>query len=179
MTKEQTVLEKTARTGQKIVVAIREVYAGSYTTVAYVDGKLFTPGGFRNLEQPIGDITHVIQSGKTGVGFTAIEAQIIEQAIVQAEAEYKTTPAGQMATLRQERQTFLLTIDAVDSKGKADFNRLHAQQDESCWQVRSEAEVKLRALLTGLSNWDRAHPEVLAQIETETNERTRRFLAQD
>jgi hypothetical protein len=174
----QAVLTKTARTGQTITVNIRE-YAAGYIAQAYVNGRCVAEGSVRKLDRPQGNVTHAIMSatGRTGVGLTAAEAEIVLRALAQAQADHAETQAGRMQALRQEREALIQAIDAADAQAQADFDRLHALQDESCWQVKAKAEAKIGQMLDDLRSWDRAHPEVIAQIKAEQDEADRRFLA--
>lgn len=176
---EHSILTKTASSGQRVEVFLVEQATGSYYLRATVDGQGAASGHLQPLPPKAAAKTPATHHLGGKVGFTAEETARIEAACAAAKAAYAASPEGQSEALRAERDKLTWRITALIDEDARAFERMmeDGDNDGACPPRSRRAEIE--AAEEARRAFDREHPEVLAQIRSEKEEQTRRFLAAD
>lgn len=175
----EIILTKTASTGQAVEVRLQEVLPGQFRALLYLDGKWSDgPSRPEALPQAKGDITHYL-GRKPAVGFTANETAVILAEIALATSKARTTPEGQLRTLRQERAALVATYHGLQDDARAAFDRGMESDGSAAWTAKQRFDTRINAAWAAIQSFDAAHPEVMDAINAEKQAAMERFLAAD
>jgi hypothetical protein len=130
------------------------------------------------VRRPGGEIETVMQEGKY---FT----QVVKRKMTEA-----TRAAGRgeilsfeeiapEATLEEQRRDLVASIRGLIDESDAAFERAHAREDVMAWEIKRRHDARVDEARRALTDFDAAHPEIIAAIRAEQQERTERFLRQD
>lgn len=114
--------------------------------------------------------------GKPALGLDTKNAQLVIDAIRAYKAQ---SPIAQQSALRAERKDIGSEIaGALDAMSDARENAFNSDTG-SGWAKAKAYEAQAEAARAKLAAFDAAHPEIIAELKAEKNERTARFLAND
>lgn len=184
-----TILTKQARDGRAIEVRLDVMYQANeehgtiYVPKVYVGGQFFTSGNTLRLGTPKGDVTHCIGSENKAVGFTATEAELIETALrdanAQGRAEFKASKQGQDAALKAKRQDLVDQLNGLldDEAARIDAV-MEDESNDGAYRPRS-LTLEIDAAKQAIREFDTSHPAILQALRAEKQERARRFAEID
>jgi len=168
------VIKKTGKDGRTVEIKLHR-YAGQHVAQAYLDGKYVGTGDPTKLNKRVGDTTHYLSHTKPAIGLTSEEAKAIIEAIRVADEAERQTPSGKLDTLRAERQRLAAEVsghmdDADDAVNRAhDRGIVDVGYHERAKHVEAAEEARER-----LAQFDAEHPEILAAIKKEREEKANR-----
>lgn len=114
--------------------------------------------------------------GKPALGLDSKNAQLVIDAIAAYKAQ---SPIAQQAALRAEREDIGYEIaGALDRMADA-RERAFNSDTGAGWAQAKAYEQQAEAARTKLAAFDVEHPEIIATLKTEKDQRTAQFLAND
>lgn len=170
-------LTKTSSKGQRIVITILEHADEPYLS-ARVDGKRVGNGD--STIRPATVPGHPLITHAVGViALTTNEAEALQAALDAARAQIETPEVlarRALQTLRSDREWLCHQIAGAHDERDASYWRGH-QHDGSYAQACAQPhEPKIAAAYEALQAFDAAHPEVIAGLQEERDERARRAV---
>lgn len=155
-----TILTKTSRSGQQIVISRIPDTRSAHVTV---DGKFAADGYPERLRQAKADVTHHI-GGK--IGLTAAEAAIVETALRQP-------------SLADQRRRLVTRYAGLIEVREAAWERGLEHDGSRAAQQAADVDAQIRQAEEALVEFDAAHPEVLQALEAAKAERRASFERAD
>jgi hypothetical protein len=131
------------------------------------------------LKAPKQGATHYLDAYKHAIGLDAANAKAVQDAIADFLVDYQQSAEGQREALQSERRNLQDEIvgwwDAMDEAKEKAF----AADTGAGWEKVKEYEEKAVTAKVVLEAFDRAHPEIVAEITAAKDAATARFLATD
>lgn len=174
---------RTTKAGQKLEISVKRYLPGSWIAIATLDGTYAGQGSVLDLEPKIKaqlpGFTHYVHTGKAPVALKADEAQALLAAIAAGEQTDRETPEAQIERLRNERRQLVGDVQSAIEEQSDAYETAHARQDVLAEQIKAQHEPAITAARAAVQAFDASHPEIIAAIRVEQQERTERFLRQD
>lgn len=178
----EAIVTRTTQDGRTLEIGVKRYIPGSWVATATLNGTHAAMGSVLALEPKLKarlpGITHYIP-GTAPIALRAEEAQILLAAIAAGEQADLETPEAQIERLRTERRERVGDIQAAIEEQADAFEAAHTREDVLAWQIKARHEPAIAAARAALAAFDAAHPDIIAAIRAEQEERAERFLRRD
>lgn len=133
-------------------------------------------GGTRiTVRRPDGEIETVMQDGKFYTHAT--RRKMVEATKAAGRGDILSfEEVVPEPTLEQTRRNLVASIRGLIDESDAAFERAHEREDVMAWPSKIKADAKVEEARRALTDFDAAHPEIVAAIRGEQRERAERFL---
>lgn len=176
------IVTRTTKDGRTLEVSVKRYLPGSWTAIATLDGAYAANGSVLDLtpqvKAQLPGFTHYVL-GKSPIALKADEAQILLAAIAAGERADRETPEAQIERLRTERRQLVGDVQSAIEEQADAYEAAHAREDVLAERIQASHEPAIATARAAVQAFDAEHPEIVAAIRAEQQERTERFLRQD
>jgi hypothetical protein len=141
-----------------------------------------TTGTRITVRRPNGEVEVIMQRGKyysADAQRKVIEAtraagrgEVLDFEVVEAEVPAETDTER----LRRQRRDLVATVRGMIDESDAVFEAAHAREDARAWTIKAEADRKVDAAWQALAVFDAEHPEILRELQAETQANAERHM---